>query len=150
MSLFSNFSSSSIRSLIEAEGKAADHVVEEKERVEKESIYLTDELDRLIQTEDLIERRHRNETLKQDREARKRYALLTFILTCTWCLFIFIVVLAAAEGYLIHNKFHLSDKILITLITSTTVNFFGFFILVMKYLFHTNSAPEKKSSKKKL
>lgn len=45
----------------------------------------------------------------------------------------------------------LHDKVLITLITTTTANFFGFFLLVLKYLFNADSIPfmNKKGEKNK-
>ena len=136
MNLFGN-SIEDIKKRIEDEAGKADHIKEEQARVQHEKSYLDEGLDRLLRVEDLIEKRHKNQSLQQDREARKQYALMTFILTCVWCVFIFVVIGCAAEGYLVHSHFRLSDKVLITLITSTTINFFGFFILVMKYLFHT-------------
>ena len=143
---------SAIKKVVEVEGIAADHFKEEEERIQKESIYLTEELDRLIRTEELIEKRHNNKNLQQDREARKDYANKTFILTCVWGLLIFVIIFSIAKGsFIFYDKwnFKLSDKVLITLITSTTVNFFGFFLLVMKYLFHTKP-PEKSKRKKEI
>lgn len=146
MTLFGN-SIENIKKQIEDEAGKADHLKEERVRVQHEKSYVDEELDRLLRVEDLVEKRHKNQNLQQDREARKQYALMTFILTCVWCVFIFLVIICAAEGYLVHTYFNLSDKVLITLITSTTVNFFGFFILVMKYLFHTDGKTKSKDDK---
>jgi hypothetical protein len=83
-----------------------------------------------------------NQILKENKEARKKYAYRTFILTCSWSVFLICVIFLC--GY---EKMKLSDKVIITLITSTTVNFFGFFLLVMKYLFDTNHSKNKTSGK---
>ena len=42
----------------------------------------------------------------------------------------------------------LSDKVIMTLITSTTINVFGFFLLVLKYLFNTGSVKKDKKPPK--
>jgi hypothetical protein len=68
----------------------------------------------------------------QNNIERKKYAKYIFIMTCIWlfvCLSI--VTLEACK------IFEISDAVLITLITTTTANVLGFFILVLKYLFNT-------------
>lgn len=97
--------------------------------------------------EDLKTRREYNKLLKQNRKERKRYAKHIFIFTCCWGILIFVTLIANALNSINGHKyfeFQLSDNVLITLITSTTINFFGFFLLVVKYLFHIDKAPERK------
>jgi len=89
--------------------------------------------------EELTEKRLHNQNLKQDRELRKDYAGKVFLLTCAWSVAIFAVVIL--QGF---SVIHLSETVVVTLITSTTVNFFSFFLLVMKYLFQTKH-PEPKN-----
>jgi hypothetical protein len=71
-------------------------------------------------------------TLQDNNIQRKRYAINTFILTCCWIAIVIVIVVLTGLKRLI-----LSDAVLITLITTTTASVFGFFLLVMKYLFNT-------------
>jgi len=100
-----------------------------------------------------IEVQNRNiENLTQNMGERKSYARRIFLFTVIWGILIFLVLFSVATGNFlvwISKKFVLSDKVVITLITSTTINFFGFFLLVVKYLFNTNDKESKKKSKKK-
>lgn len=81
------------------------------------------------------------ETLQSNNIQRKRYAINTFILTCGWIgIVICIVVLTGMKAL------SLSDTILVTLITTTTASVFGFFLLVMKYLFNTGLEKPKTNS----
>jgi antibiotic biosynthesis monooxygenase (ABM) superfamily enzyme len=68
--------------------------------------------------------------LKEYFEARKEFAQHIFTLVCLWLFFILIIVIASGKGNLI-----LSDAVLITLITTTTVNVCGFLYVVAKFLF---------------
>jgi hypothetical protein len=66
----------------------------------------------------------------QNISERKRYANRVFIFVISW--------LIAAIAILILNGLrilHLSDTILSVLIGTTTLDIFGFFYLVMRYLF---------------
>jgi len=96
-------------------------------------------------------RQEKNEQQRQNRVERKKYAWHIFVLTCIWAGLIFIIIIAdglnlpkVSEYY----NFKLSDKVLITLISSTTINFFGFFFLVVKYLFDTGRSDKKKKNKR--
>ncbi len=71
-------------------------------------------------------------TLRQNNGERKKYARLIFLFTCLWAAMIFVILFLA--GF---KEVTLSDTVLVALITTTTVNFFGFFLLVVKYLFNT-------------
>ncbi|PUZ29126.1 hypothetical protein DCC81_06585 [Chitinophaga parva] len=75
-------------------------------------------------------------TLRQNNGQRKIYARLIFVFTCLWAAVIFVMLFLA--GF---KRLELSDTVLVALITTTTINFFGFFLLVVKYLFNTGSLP---------
>lgn len=74
-----------------------------------------------------------NTELSTNIDERKKYALWIFFLTCFWAICIFTVVFFLGFGQYLHFK--ISDSVMIALITSTTINFFGFFLLVIRYLF---------------
>ena len=109
--------------------------------VTQESEFLEDETDRQIKLERLKTYKEYNATLAQNNAERKTYAIRIFKLTCIWAFVIFAIVISQGLG-----KMSLSDKVLIALITSTTINFFGFFLLVVKYLFHTGAETKIASS----
>lgn len=95
-----------------------------------ENNYTNAELDLEIKRQHLI-------TLQNNNAARIRYAKRIFILTCIWITVIIVIVALAGL-----NLIHLSDAVLITLIGTSTANFFGFFIIVVKYLFNIQTLPE--------
>lgn len=74
-------------------------------------------------------------TLRQNNQERKKYAMYIFILTSIWAFCIFLILFFQGFGDNSPFCFNISDNVLITLITTTTINFFGFFLLVIKYLF---------------
>lgn len=77
-------------------------------------------------------KREELENRKQDRTSRKRYS---------WLLFSFLIVYLAAVFILLFlcaykcSCFELSDKVIITLLTTTTANVISIFAFVVKYLF---------------
>lgn len=73
------------------------------------------------------------ESLKQDREQRKHFAIHIFYSVRAYMLLIFIVLFV--QGFNIFN-FSLSDTVLVTLLGTTTVNVIGIFAFVARYLFH--------------
>lgn len=97
----------------------------------QEEIYLDKEVERKIRIEELNTIIENNKTLAQNTAERKKYAHKIFLLTVYWSLLIFFILFL--KGW---RSLDLSDKIIITLISSTTINFFGFFFLVTKYLFN--------------
>lgn len=76
--------------------------------------------------------------LEQNRGERVKYAKRTFILTCIWIGIVLLMVIASGLKILPGDKrvLELSEKILVVLITTTTINVFAFFILVMQFLFN--------------
>jgi preprotein translocase subunit SecG len=77
-------------------------------------------------------------SLQQNNRERFLFARYTFIITCFWITIVIIIVFL--NGYRHRNGnpvLQLSDSVLITLITTTTINVFAFFLLVIKFLFNT-------------
>ena len=123
-----------LKAAIAQENTDPSKLLEEKE-------FLDESSDKAIKIEELKTKREYNLLLEQNRVERKKYAKLIFRLTCFWTTLIFIIIIANGLTCINDRKyfeFNLSDKVIITLITSTTINFFGFFLLVVKYLFNTN------------
>jgi hypothetical protein len=114
---------------------------------EEEKEYVEDNLHRALIFEDLKLRKEAYELAVQNRTERKKYAKNIFTVTCIWATIIFIIVVANGLKCINDKEyfvFTISDKVMITLITSTTVNFFGFFLLVVKYLFHISPIEKAK------
>lgn len=70
-----------------------------------------------------------------DNRSRVVYGVLIFLVTIIWLITILIFVYSAGKGTL-----KLSDAVLITLITTTTASVFGFFLLVVNYLFNKDKS----------
>ncbi len=79
------------------------------------------------------EKRIRLKGIQQDIDERKKYAKYVFLYLFLWstALFVFIYL----NGFDIIN---VSDKIIITLLTSTTIKVLGLAYLVINYLFPKN------------
>lgn len=69
-------------------------------------------------------------SFRNDIKARKLFAWLIFALVVIWLGAIIWIVIATGSGW-----YKLSDTVLITLVTSTTVNITGFFLIVTQYIF---------------
>lgn len=69
--------------------------------------------------------------LKDDNAARKNFSDLIFTVTVIWMFAILFIVLLCGMG-----RIKLSNEVLITLITTATANVFGFFYVVVNYLFN--------------
>jgi len=70
----------------------------------------------------------------QNINERKKYADRIYNLVCCWLIGIGVIIFY--QGLWPEWKiFHLSDKMLITLIGGTTINILGIFVIVTKYLF---------------
>jgi uncharacterized membrane protein len=89
-----------------------------------------------ISRQDIIDAEFKQEQLesnKQDRTERKKYAIYIFCFLCAFLgITLAIVIFTAIE------LFCLSDTILITLLTTTSADIIGVFIIVVKYLFKPN------------
>ena len=71
------------------------------------------------------------ERFRQDNEGRKVLRDSIFTVTVVWMLLVLLLVWHAGAG-----KLKLSDSVLITLITTTTANVFGFLYVVVNYLYN--------------
>lgn len=72
----------------------------------------------------------------QDIRERKRYARRLFIMLCIWLGIILAITIAnGINNPFICIGFHLSEAVIITLITTTTANIAAFFLVVTRYLF---------------
>lgn len=74
-----------------------------------------------------------NVSRRQDIEERKKYATRIYTLLCWWLGGLFIVL--GLQGWQIETGFGLSEKVLITFVTGTTLNVIGIFLVVANYLF---------------
>lgn len=70
-----------------------------------------------------------------DNIARIKYSEAIFTVTVMWLFFVLVTVVAVGKGFL-----KLSDTVLITLITTTTVAVFGFFLAVVNYYFNKDKS----------
>jgi hypothetical protein len=74
-----------------------------------------------------------NERLRDVHELRKEYIPRLFGLTCVWLVVVTVFLWRVAGGW----NFYLSDNVLIALITSTTINVIGIFLIAARWLFPT-------------
>lgn len=81
-----------------------------------------------------------NDFASDENDARKSYGNRVFWLMVFWLATVLVIVIASGIPLLQELKyFQLSEKIILTLIGTTTINIIGLFGFVMKYLF----APKK-------
>lgn len=84
-------------------------------------------------TQKSLELELKNEELtdkRQNREERKKYAKWIF-----WLLVAYVVVVMVLLYFCGFHLTTLSESVLVTLLSTTTVNMIGIFIVVTKYLF---------------
>ena len=107
-------------------------------RYDEEQEALTDEPDSLLKYQfgklELENRRleDENDRLRDIHQLRKEYIPKLFIFTCLWLGAVVLVVFMVAQA---SKTFYLSDNVLIALITSTTVNVIGIFLIAARWLF---------------
>jgi hypothetical protein len=73
--------------------------------------------------------------LLDDNKARKSFSQRLFVITILWMFIVLLIVIQSGRKALI-----LSDGVLIALITTTTANVFGFFYVVVNYLFNKDKS----------
>ena len=73
--------------------------------------------------------------LIEDNHARKSFSQWIFVLTVLWMFSVLMLVIQCGRQALV-----LSDGVLIALITTTTANVFGFFYVVVNYLFNKDKS----------
>lgn len=72
---------------------------------------------------------------EDDNTGRREFSRSIFAVTVVWMFLVLMILIQHASG-----KWHLSDSVLITLITTTTVNVIGIFIIVANYLFNRDKS----------
>lgn len=75
------------------------------------------------------------ERFRQDNEGRKVLRDAIFTVTVVWMFLVLLIVWHSGAG-----KLKLSDSVLITLITTTTANVFGFLYVVVNYLYNKHKS----------
>jgi hypothetical protein len=75
-------------------------------------------------------KREQLRSLKHSNNFREEYGVVLFGITVIWILIMLIIVILHSFKLL-----HLPDSVLITFISTTTVNVLAFFVLVVKYFF---------------
>ncbi len=121
--------------LFSSESKKEEERQEEKTHLSKDDegrLRKEAEIDALHTENDI-----RKEELKgkiQDREQRKEFAVKIYHFLCFYLSAVLLLIILSATPLI---KFELTEGIIITLLTTTTANIIGIFILVVKYLFAT-------------
>lgn len=88
--------------------------------------------------EDFLGREQLKEYLKdqtQDRQERKKYALLISILVMSWLFCVLATIVLAGFGGILGFTFALSDGVILALLGTVTVNVIGLFYVVIRHLF---------------
>jgi hypothetical protein len=96
---------------------------------EEDSLSLSEEIDYELKLKEA-----QLESYQQDVKERKRYAFWIFFMVAIWLLLILLIIFLVGLGIMT-----LSDAVVISLITSTTINVAAFFLVVTKYLFPSNN-----------
>jgi hypothetical protein len=111
--------------------------------LEQEIKFVGEKYRQSLQLEYLKTLRANNRTLKQNNKQRKIFSAQIFVFSCVWVLIILLILLLQGfGGYWWGNRryaFGLSEPVLVTMITTTTINCLSFFVLVVKYLFRLPS-----------
>lgn len=95
-----------------------------------------------------------NVSFAQDMEQRRSFAVKAFRFVSCWMIVVVLIVAAAGilgDGLTLHGvklKFVLSEKVLITLLCTTTANVIGLLVIVMRYLFAPVPKPSSRRNPK--
>lgn len=84
--------------------------------------------------EDERQKKLANDVTEQDKNERKVYANLSFTLVAMWLVMVLVIFVAIGKGDLYY-----SENVIITLLTTTTINIIGIFLIVARYLFPTKN-----------
>ena len=106
--------------------------VPEDSRVNLEEVNVTEVQDRDLDEQYSLAQLKR---LLDDNKARKSFSIWIFVLTVLWMFLVLLIVIQCSR-----KVFFLSDGVLIALITTTTANVFGFFYVVVNYLFNKDKS----------
>ena len=99
--------------------------------VENRELMTTDDIDREIRLVELEYKREELESRKQDRKQRGRFSIWIF-----GFMGIYMILVLAGLYFVGCGVLSLSDTVLVALLTTTTADVIGIFIIVAKYLFH--------------
>ena len=99
--------------------------------IDKEEEVTYDDIEKGIKHIELEYKREELESRKQDRKQRGHFSIWIFGFMGVYMLSILVVLILSGCGILILN-----DTVLISLLTTTTADVIGIFIIVAKYLFH--------------
>lgn len=99
--------------------------------IESQKLMTTDDIDREIKLVELEYKKEELESRKQDRKQRGRFSIRIFVFMAFYMVGILTVLILAGCKVLV-----LSDTVIISLLTTTTADVIGVFIIVAKYLFH--------------
>lgn len=119
------------------ENTLSDFSCEDKETDEKEEEIVLLNKDNVTgeavayQRANIDKMREELEGLKQDREQRKSFSKMLFFFTCAYMAITLLVIFLCGFSVM-----HLSDTILVTLLTTTLAEVIGMFNFVARYLFH--------------
>lgn len=105
-------------------------VNEEKKELEEEKLH---ELEQQALELQLLKAQIRK--FEDDNEGRKEFSRNIFAVTVVWMFLVLMIVIQCANG-----KWHLSDSVLIALVTTTTATVIGIFIIVANYLFNRDKS----------
>lgn len=104
----------------------AEAISEEKRELEDERLQ---ELEKKALQLKLLKAQIRK--FEDDNQGRREFSRSIFAVTVIWMFLVLMVIIQCAGG-----RWHLSDAVLIALITTTTANVIGIFLLVANYLFN--------------
>lgn len=112
-----------------------DRFLEELESVpsgvESQKIMTTDDIDRGIKLLELEYKKEELESRRQDRKQRGKFSIAIFSFMGIYMLIVVIILMRVGN-----SSIYLSDKVIISLLTTTTAEIIGIFTIVAKYLFH--------------
>lgn len=101
-----------------------------------------DELDKKAKEEQQREKAlandHRQATIdkfNEDNKSRRAFSEAILTITVFWMLAVLLIFYQTGKGVL-----HFSDSVLITLLTTTTANVFGFLYVIVNYLFNKDKS----------
>jgi hypothetical protein len=83
-----------------------------------------------LNNENIRQHKLANDIAEQDKEERKTYANLSFTLVSMWLTMVLVIFIAIGQ-----KRLEYSDTVIVTLLTTTTINVIGIYIIVANYLF---------------
>lgn len=99
--------------------------------IESRKLMTTDDIDREIKLVELEYKKEELESRKQDRKQRGQFSIWIFGFMGIYMVLALVILGLSGSGV-----FDISDTVLVSLLTTTTADVIGIFIIVAKYLFH--------------